>query len=193
MGMLDFLKKKKRKELPLPPPPAPPELPPLLKGDIEPIRAAESLESEMHEQYQEPQKQFEFPRPKPLMEMPRPEMHEYYSPELRPEYELPAPSGEKEVQVFDKTVARETVPEREEPEMVRHMPSKPAFVDVDDYKRIINDTNVVRSKLMEAEAFVRRLGDLKNEEERTFEKWRAQLEGIEKKLSYVDKIIAKAG
>ena len=83
---------------------------------------------------------------------------------------------------------------KEEPEVevVRHMPSRPAIVAVDDYKRIINDTNIVRSKLMDAENFVRRLGDLKNEEERTFEKWRSQLESVEKKLSYVDKVIAKA-
>jgi len=69
---------------------------------------------------------------------------------------------------------------------------KPSFVAIDDYKRIINDTNTVRSKLMDAESFVRRLSDLKNEEERAFDKWRKQLEDVEKKLNYVDELIAKA-
>lgn len=45
---------------------------------------------------------------------------------------------------------------------------------------------------MDAEQFVKRLTDLKNEEERTFDKWRGQLEDVEKKLSYVDQLIAQA-
>ena len=46
---------------------------------------------------------------------------------------------------------------------------------------------------MDAENFVRRLGDLKNEEERSFERWRTLLEDVEKKMNYVDQLIAKAG
>ncbi len=170
MGLFGFLKKKKE-ELPLPPPPSPPDLPPILKGDIESIRPSETTE--------------EAPMPEfaPMPELPE-----------MPERLLPAPAGEKEVMVFDRTVPKEEIPEPEPvAEVVRHMPVQPTFVAVEDYKRIINDTNVVRSKLMEAENFVRRLGDLKNEEERAFDKWRSQLEDVEKKLSYVDKLIAKAG
>lgn len=168
MGLFGFLKKKKD-ELPLPPPPSPPDIPTILKGDIESIRP------EMAEEY--------------APEMP--EMHPME--EFAPERLLPAPAGEKEVMVFDRTVPREEFEAEPAPEVVRHMPVQPTFVAVEDYKRIINDTNVVRSKLMEAENFVRRLGDLKNEEERAFDKWRSQLEDVEKKLSYVDKLIAKAG
>ncbi len=166
MGLFGFLKGKKE-ELPLPPPPTPPDLPPIMKGDIESIRP------EMAEEY-------------------APEMPEMPIELSEPERLLPAPAGEKEVMVFDRTVPKEAMPEPET-EVVRHMPVQPTFVAVEDYKRIINDTNVVRSKLMEAENFVRRLGDLKNEEERAFDKWRSQLEDVEKKLSYVDKLIAKAG
>lgn len=86
--------------------------------------------------------------------------------------------------VFDKTI--------EEPPEQIHIPLKPAFVAVNDYKRIINDTNTIRAKLMDAESFIKRLSDIKNEEERTFDKWRNQLEDVEKKLSYVDQLIAQA-
>jgi hypothetical protein len=164
MALFGFLKKKPE-ELPLPPPPSPPELQPLLRGDIEPIRPPEAM-----------------PMP------PAPEEHIEELPELPTA--LPAPTREEEVQVLDKTIRIE----EEEPvvkEVVRPTP-KPTFVAVEDYKRIINDTNAIRSKLMDAENFVRRLSDLKNEEERAFERWRTQLEDAEKKLNYVDQLITRA-
>ena len=167
MGIFGFLKKRRQEELPLPPPPSPPEIPTLLKGDIEPIQATD-----------------EAPHIEPLPELPAPTG---WKPEI--------PAGEKEVKVFDKTIKPEIMEEEalEAPvrETIRVTP-KPTFVAVEDYKRIINDTNAVRSKLMDAENFVRRLSDLKNEEERAFEKWRTQLEDVEKKLNYVDSLIARA-
>jgi len=90
--------------------------------------------------------------------------------------------------VYDRTIQQKR---EEKPEPVR-APIKPAFVAVDDYHKIINDTNTVRAKLLEAEQFVKRLTDIKNEEERAFDKWRGQLEDVEKKLSYVDELIAQA-
>ncbi len=150
MGLFDFLKKR-QEELPMPPPPTPPEMPPMMRGDIEEIRASEHLEL----------------------------------PELPPALPAPIPAREEEVHVFDKTISKQEV------ETVRPT-LRPTFVAVDDYKKIINDTNMIRGKLMEAENFVRRLGDIKNEEERAFEKWRTQLEDVEKKLNYVDQLIAKA-
>lgn len=175
MGLFGF-GKKRQEDLPLPPPPSPPELQPLLRGDIDDIRPTDAYSM--------------------------PEEHEEMLPELPPA--LPAPTdmrsysrtpmmasaGEEEVSVYDKTIQQ---PFEEEPmhEVVRTVP-KPAFVAVEDYKRIINDTNTIRSKLMAAENFVRRLGDLKNEEERSFERWRTLLEDVEKKMNYVDQLIAKA-
>jgi hypothetical protein len=187
MGLFNFMKKRRAEELPLPPPPPPEALPPMLKGDIEPITAPEA------------------PSPMPPMEE-----HFEELPELPPALPAPTqefpPAGEKEVslspafrergsaevKVFDRTIMPEAV-EEEQPirETIRATP-KPTFVAVEDYKRIINDTNTIRSKLMDAENFVRRLSDLKNEEERAFEKWRTQLEDVEKKLNYVDHLIAKA-
>ena len=95
---------------------------------------------------------------------------------------------EREVEepIFDRTIERPR-----EKEVIRQMPRQ-SFVAVEDFKQIINDTNVVRAKLMEADNFVKRLTELKNEEERSLEKWRAQLEDVEKKLTFVDHVIEKA-
>ena len=192
MGIFSFLKKKKE-ELPMPPPPSPPDIKPILKGDIEPIRAPggppepmpaftapESLAPPMAPMPTEPfHPPLDMPAPPPPVEV--------ELPELAPASVREVPAEEEEV-VFDRTIPEEI---EEEPELVHHVP-KPAFVAVDDYKRIINDTNTIRSKLMSAENFVRRLGDLKNEEERSLDKWRKHLEGVEKKLAYVDQLIEKA-
>jgi len=170
MALFGFLKKKD--ELPLPPPPSPPQLPPLLKGDLDEIRP---------EQEDFPQFPPALPAPKEWVSDFEPAKEE----EVR-RFSFPEPIP-GEMQVFDKTITQE------EPIVETVRPStKPAFVAIEDYKRIINDTNIIRSKLMDAETFVKRLGDLKNEEERSFERWRTQLEDVEKKLNYVDQLIAKA-
>ena len=148
-----FLKKRREEELPMPPPPSPPELPSVLKGDLEEIRPAEAPPE---------LPQLEIQQPLVPIEAPQPVVEE-------------APIVPEEV-----------------PEVVRPMVEKPLFVSVEDYKRIITDSNLVRAKLMEAENFVRRLADIKNEEEKAFDKWRTQLEDAEKKLSYVEHLIAKA-
>lgn len=123
------------------------------------------------------------PTEAPEFEMPEPEI-----PELPPALPAPRPAMGRDRFSAELEPAKE---KEEKPIEVR--PSlKPTFVAIEDYKRIINDTNTIRAKLMEAENFVRKLGDLKNEEERAFEKWRTQLEDVEKKLGYVDQLIAKA-
>lgn len=175
MALFDFLKKKQQ-DLPMPPPPTPPEMTPLIQGDIESIRPEEEHIEQL------PELPPALPAPRPF-EFAR-EEEVSWKPRLPSDLLEP---GSTEVQVFDRTIAKEP----EEKEIVRPK-IKPTFVAVEDYKRIINDTNTIRSKLMEAENFVRRLSDLKNEEERAFEKWRTQLEDVEKKLNYVDQLIAKA-
>lgn len=177
MGLFGF-GKKKQEDLPLPPPPSPPELQPLLRGDIDQIRPPDAYSMPEMEEHEEM-----LPELPPALPAPT-DMRSY------PRTPMMAAAGEEEVSVYDKTI-RQPV-EEEFHEVVRIVP-KPAFVAVEDYKRIINDTNTIRSKLMDAENFVRRLGDLKNEEERSFERWRTLLEDVEKKMNYVDQLIAKAG
>lgn len=71
----------------------------------------------------------------------------------------------------------------------RRESDRPMYVRVDDYKAILEGTSRVRDNLKEATDVVTRMNELKNEEDKEFEKWRAQLEDIQRKLTYVDKII----
>jgi hypothetical protein len=72
------------------------------------------------------------------------------------------------------------------------MPVKPVFVSVEEYHAIMGSAETVRNRLMEAENLMRKLTELRNLEEKEFEQWRQTLEDVEKKLAYVDKIVAKA-
>jgi len=190
-----FLKKKKAVEdLELPAPPKPPELKGL-EPEIPPIRAEEpSLDMPDFNFDSEPEEaeELELPEEEPESLLPETEEAEetveieHPEPSVIPERlkipELPKPK------VYDKTITedlpRETVIEKEE--------TKPLFVAVDDYTTVRANTNVIRAKLLEAEEYIQRLSDLKIEEEKSFGKWKKYLEDVEKKLTYVDKVIAKA-
>ena len=189
--MFKFLKKKKHEieeEVELPPPPAPP-------ADLTATSAPE-----------EEEKPIEFPEIKPSLpdfpsrempeekeyiediheaEMPRlpehPTFAEQEFPEIKPDFTPKA--------VFDRTI--EEVTEKPE-EIVRPQEIKPMFVAVEDFKNLAANTNFVRSKLVEAEEYLQRLTDLKNQELKAFDKWRKTLENVENKLSYIDKVIAEA-
>jgi len=65
----------------------------------------------------------------------------------------------------------------------------PIFVRVDDYREIIDGTGRIRNNLKEATDIVLRMGELKNEQDKEFERWRLQLEDVQRKLMYVDKVI----
>lgn len=197
MAIFDFLKRKER-ELPLPPPPLPPAPQGRVQGDFEQIRAPPL--QQMRE-WQPPVSQEEHHDEElhaglpPLPPMP-PLMGEHEEGHHDEQLLLPAPAGDEEV-VFDRTVQaqksssemRPPAPAREP--VSRELPRK-AFVSVNDYKQILTETNMVRQRLMSADNFVKKLTDLKVEEERSLERWRSQLEDVEKKLAYVDQLIEKA-
>jgi hypothetical protein len=200
--MFGFLKKKRPEStLELPPPPSPPgfERP---AGDIPPIQplagpeelpeapsmpefpAAPTFE---HEPAHEGAGEVELPEvPAPeLPEAPVPEEPQPVeeAPEPMPVPELTPVEEQPEVAIADRTL--------EGREMVRK-PLGPTFVSVDEYRAIMENSNRVRAKLMEAEGTMRRLSEIKGEEEKTFDRWRAQLEDVERKLAHVDRVIAKA-
>lgn len=198
MALLDFLKKKER-ELPLPPPPLP-RVAQRPVSDFEPIRAAP-----LRDWGETQQVQTEEAMPAPLPPLPpMPKMDFQMEEEHHDEVPLlPAPAMEKEDMfekkvVFDRTIADvhdeelKKAPRVQVREPVeRKVPAK-TFVSVDDYRRIMSETNMVRQRLLNADNFMKKLQDLKVDEEKALERWRSQLEDVEKKLAYVDQLIEKS-
>lgn len=72
-------------------------------------------------------------------------------------------------------------------------PKENVFVKVDEYREILEGTNRIRDNLKEATEVILRLNELKGEEDKEFEKWRLELEDVQRKLMYVDKIIFESG
>jgi hypothetical protein len=184
-----FKKKKKDSTAVLPPPLPPEEAHEMPKGDLPPIFPDQELPSPIQE---ENIPELEFPV------MPKEEFNEEIQPMLPPPpkprmpedfaVKKPLPKFESGVPtVFDKTIEEE-LPSKK---IIRPR-LKPIFVGVDDYKLITNNTNVIRSKLLEAEDFAKRLNHLKQKETKILDKWQLRIEDIDKKLDYIDKLVSKA-
>jgi len=75
----------------------------------------------------------------------------------------------------------------------REVPTEPVFVNVGSYKGIMDSVVVIKNNLKEAEEVIERMNGIKNEEDKEFEKWRQSLEDVQRKISYVDKVIFEAG
>jgi len=183
--MFKLFKKKKEsaEEVDLPPPPMPPERQMPEPSELEPeLPEIKPVLPEIEEEAPS------FPKIPEHVEIPRVPEHPTMEP---PELDIPEIQPRKEFAprpVFDKTI-KETVTREE---VLRPKEVKPMFVAVDEYTTLATNTNFVRSKLVEAEEYLQRLTDLKNQELKAFSKWRKTLEQVESKLSYVDKVIAEA-
>ncbi len=66
-------------------------------------------------------------------------------------------------------------------------PEGPLFVTVDDFRIFIDGQNRVKINIKEADNIITRLNEIKIEEDKQFEKWRTNLEEINKKIGVVDK------
>jgi hypothetical protein len=71
------------------------------------------------------------------------------------------------------------------------MPSDVPYVDISNFHEIMTNVGKIRDTLKESEDRVNRMAEIKNIEEKELEKWRSQLEDIERKLSFVDQVISK--
>lgn len=174
--------KQKPEEIELPPPPKPPE---------ELVAPAGVEESGKGSELEFPDIQPKFPEIPSEEEGYVEDVHEMPGgmpehPTLEsPEFEMPE---DKPRPVFEPYGIKAEKPE----EIERPQEVKPMFVAVDDFKALSTDTSFVRSKLVEAEEYLERLTDLKNQELKAFDKWRKTLESVESKLAYIDKVIAEA-
>lgn len=156
-----------------------------------------------------------FKKKKAKMEIPPPpppegplEVKEEKPPELPPMPEKHIPSEMPEI----KPPAKEEKPEEKPPSMPEfpEIPKEeakaaekierpvapaetagPRFVKISSFQTVLTKADEIRSSLKKAENVILKLGELKNEEEKEFQKWRTQLEDTEKKLSYIDQVIFK--
>ncbi len=71
--------------------------------------------------------------------------------------------------------------------------TKPLFINVDNYRELMEQLSNAKSVLAEHAGFSSKLGDIKVSKDESYEKFRGNLEAIERKLLYIDKIIFEGG
>ena len=169
MALLGFLKQKKRSELELPPPPKAPEKNVSIEkiSGIPDIRVGEQEKDEASPEF--------------------PSLPEQDSPVELPQVEEPEKNAEPVV--FDKTIR---VVEHVSKVVRKPVGVQKTFVSMDDYARMMQGADVIRDRLNEAESLVRRLNELRADENKAVDVWLGHLEDVEKKLAHIDKMLAKA-
>lgn len=129
--------------------------------------------------------------PRPVIHYPKPEKKEFPSIE-----ELTREVKESEVKHEEPKEKLEEIPEKlpeigetiEEPEEVL-APKKAAYIRISQYQDLLKSLIGMKKTIRFADAMLHSMEHLKNLEDAEFEKWRATLEDIERKLIYVDKVL----
>jgi hypothetical protein len=71
------------------------------------------------------------------------------------------------------------------------MPGQPApvFVKIDEYKDILDIVNVMKTKIAEAKHVLRRINELRTDEDNELEMWNNNITDVERKVEQVDKTL----
>ena len=65
----------------------------------------------------------------------------------------------------------------------------PIFVDMDSFKTMIDGIDNIKQDVKSSEQILTHLNQIKDSKDKELERWRLQLEDIQRKISYVDKVI----
>lgn len=213
MGFLKFLKKSKEDKLEMPLegdldiPPLPvsskDKLPPMQKLDVEP--SSKHKEKDLLEKANlsfpdlEPPKKPEIPEEMPKLPVSKPpEISEEMpkSPEF-PRFEekvKPLPSQKltpppHRARHPISQMERATI--REEKHVLMHetTPSKPIYLEVENFKEIKRSATLIKNDLRNADEILVKLQDIKENKDKKFNKWQKTMEDIQKKMIFMDKTL----
>lgn len=62
----------------------------------------------------------------------------------------------------------------------------PVFVKIDEYKEILDVMDLIKNKLEQVRSVLKKIEELKTQENNEIQSWHHDLEEIEKKISYID-------
>ena len=69
------------------------------------------------------------------------------------------------------------------------MENTPVFVNVEEYKEVLDVLDVVKAKLKEARQTLAQINSLKEEEDRELASWSGNIDEIESRLLDIDKAV----
>jgi hypothetical protein len=66
---------------------------------------------------------------------------------------------------------------------------KPIFVEVNDYKKVMEEITMIKEETKESEKIAEEMEKIKNENEKNLKKWNGQLEKIQRNLVFAEKTL----
>lgn len=209
MSLFSFLKKKQENELDIPPPPPIEEVKSgeigLVPKDNIPLPPKKNISPTLFKDkniMNEPEDQMEFPE---FPEIPEPEQEiktpEYRFEPIEEESEVVHPIAHQMPERI-KTPERINIPKTNirEPDRIfkqntelervseeRHFLREPIFVKTDQYQNMIDSINKINNKMKECDFIAEELNEIKNKKDKEFNRWRINLEDMQRKVSLVEK------
>ncbi|MBD3310472.1 hypothetical protein GF351_04590 [Candidatus Woesearchaeota archaeon] len=62
----------------------------------------------------------------------------------------------------------------------------PVFIKIEEYKDVLDVIALIKSKLAEARNSLEKIESLKAEEDSAIDSWKAQLDGVQDKIDFID-------
>ena len=63
----------------------------------------------------------------------------------------------------------------------------PIYVRIEEYRDVLDVVNMIKHKLADIRGTVEKIQELKNEEDAELDRWETALEGVERKVDFIDK------
>jgi len=77
----------------------------------------------------------------------------------------------------------------EKPETKVYQRTGPIFIDIDSFRTMLGDIDTIKGDIKSSEIILEHLKEIKNSKDKELERWRLQLEDIQRKVNYVDKAL----
>lgn len=71
------------------------------------------------------------------------------------------------------------------------MEKSPVFVKIENHKELLDIMAQIRGKTEEAKNMLRKISELKNEEDTELQSWRDNLEEVERKVEFISKLLGE--
>lgn len=71
------------------------------------------------------------------------------------------------------------------------MDGMPVFVKIEKYDAVLDLVSKIRTKMQDAESILHQIEELKNEEDAQIERWKASLQDVRSKVSFVQQALSQ--
>ncbi|MCK4670383.1 MAG: hypothetical protein KAT43_04200 [Nanoarchaeota archaeon] len=198
VAFLKFLEKDKKKKKEELAPPSLPQLPPLkeeervlhMKKPLPPLPPFEA-KAGLPEKVEKPLFEISSPKGAP----PAPPAGPLF-PEIKEEAPADLPAfpkiGKKKIiplKVIEEVEEEEFRAEKKELHELKKRLPKPTFIEINDFKEVLEFIGQIRNELKDGDAVLFKLNEIKNMQDKKYESWKSVMRDLQRKFIYVEKTL----